>query len=165
MMTGFNADEIFEMAIRIEENGAAFYRKAAELNADQETRKFLSNLAAMEEVHQKVFAEMRKTLKDIEKGGKVFDPNDELSLYLASLADTIGGEGNPAAADALTGGESLDQILNTAIGLEKDSILFYLGLKDMVPEKHGRDRIDDIIKEERRHVAQLRGVLDKMAKN
>ena len=162
MAIGFNADEVFEMAVRIEENGTAFYLKAADLNSDPETRKFLENLAAMEKGHKKVFSEMRKTLADKEKAGKVFDPNDELSLYLASLADSIGGEGSPAAADALTGSEPLEEILNTAIGLEKDSILFYLGLKDMVPQKHGRNRIDDIIMEERRHVAQLKSVLSKM---
>jgi rubrerythrin len=162
MAIGFNADEVFEMAVRIEENGAAFYLRAADLNSDPETTKFLENLAAMEKGHKKVFSEMRKTLVDKEKAGKVFDPNDELSLYLASLADSIGGEGSPAAADALTGSEPLEEILNTAIGLEKDSILFYIGLKDMVPEKHGRGRIDDIIKQERQHVAQLKSVLSKM---
>jgi hypothetical protein len=71
---------------------------------------------------------------------------------LASLADSIGGEGSPSAADALTGSEPLEEIINTAIGLEKDSILFYLGLKDMVPEKHGGGRIDDINKKERRNL-------------
>lgn len=162
MAIGFNADEVFEMAVRIEENGAAFYLKAADLNPDPKNRKFLENLAAMEKGHKKVFSEMRKTLVDKEKAGKIFDPNDELSLYLASLADSIGGEGSPAAADALTGSESLAEILNIAIGLEKDSILFYLGLKDMVPEKQGRGRIDDIIKQERQHVAQLKSVLSKM---
>ncbi|NIP32685.1 hypothetical protein GWO25_02155, partial [Candidatus Saccharibacteria bacterium] len=34
MAAVFNADEIFEMAIRIENNGAAFYRKAASLQSN-----------------------------------------------------------------------------------------------------------------------------------
>jgi rubrerythrin len=50
-------------------------------------------------------------------------------------------------------------VLNTAIGLEKESVLFYLGLKDMVAEQYGRERIDDIIREERRHIAQLTSLL------
>ncbi len=42
-----------------------------------------------------------------------------------------------------------------AIGLEKESILFYLGLKDMVPPKYGQEKLDQIIHEEQRHVTQL----------
>jgi rubrerythrin len=45
----FNADEIFEMAIRIENNGAAFYRKAAGLQSDTKNHKFLESLAKMED--------------------------------------------------------------------------------------------------------------------
>jgi len=35
---------------------------------------------------------------------------------------------------------------------EKDSIVFYLGMKDMVPAKLGKNRLDDIIKEEMEHI-------------
>ena len=158
----FNSDEILEMAIRIESNGAAFYRKAAGMQSDAENKKFLEGLAAMEDQHQKTFAEMRKALTEKDKGGKVFDPYDETSQYLASMADTLGGEGSPTAADALTGDETLEDILETAVGLEKDSILFYLGLKDLVPHKYGQEKIDEIIREEKRHVAQLAGLLRKV---
>lgn len=158
----FNTDEVLEMAIRIESNSAAFYRKAAAMQTDAKNRKFLEGLAAMEDQHQKTFTEMRKTLTEKDKEGKVFDPYNEVSQYLASMADTLGGEGSPSAADALTGTETLEDILKTAIGLEKDSILFYLGLKDMVPPKYGKEKIDAIIKEEKRHVAQLSGILRKV---
>ena len=158
----FNSDEILEMAIRIEANGAAFYRKAAAMQSDAESKKFLEGLAAMEDQHQRTFAEMRKTLTEADKGGKVFDPYNEESQYLASMADTLGGEGSPTVADALTGNETLEDILRTALGLEKDSILFYLGLKDMVPASYGQEKIDKIIREEKRHVAQLAGLLKKV---
>ncbi|MBW2641051.1 MAG: rubrerythrin, partial [Deltaproteobacteria bacterium] len=70
----FNADEIFEMAIRIENNGAAFYRKAASLQSDDKNKKFLEGLAKMEDQHKKIFTELRTTLKEKEKDPKVFDP-------------------------------------------------------------------------------------------
>ena len=70
----FNADEIFEMAIRIENNAADFYRKAASLQSDTENQKFLERLAGMEVQHQKIFTEMRTTLTEKEKDPKVFDP-------------------------------------------------------------------------------------------
>jgi rubrerythrin len=162
MAIGFNADEVFEMAIRIESNGAAFYRKAASLQPDAKNREFLQGLAAMEDKHQEIFTEMRKTLTEKDKSGTVFDPQGEVGLYLSSMADNLGGEGSPSAADALTGKETLEDIVNTALGLEKDSILFYLGIRDIVPQKHGQDKIDGIIKEERKHVAQLTGILNKI---
>jgi len=55
-------------------------------------------------------------------------------------------------------------VVAIAVGLEKESILFYVGIKDMVPPKFGRDKIDQIIREEAQHVAQLKGFLQK-AKN
>jgi rubrerythrin len=162
MVMGFNADEVLEMAIRIEENGAAFYRKAAGLQSDAKNREFLEKLAAMEDGHKATFMEMRKTLTDKEKGGKVFDPQDELSLYLSAMADAHRGEGSPSAADSLTGTETMEEIVTIAIGLEKESVLFYLGLKDMVPPKYGLERIDNIIREERSHIAQLTSLLGRL---
>ena len=158
----FNADEIFEMAIRIENNGAAFYLKAAGLQSDTKNQKFLEGLASMEDQHQKIFTEMRTTLTEKDKSPKVFDPYDEVSQYLAAMADTLGGEGSPSVADSLTGDETLEEILRIAVGLEKDSILFYLGIKDLITSQSGKDRIDEIIREERRHVAQLSNLLEKL---
>ena len=158
----FNADEIFEMAIRIENNGAAFYRKAAGLQSDTKNQKFLEGLANMEDQHQKIFTEMRTTLTQKDKDPKVFDPYDEVSQYLAAMADTMGGEGSPSVADSLTGDETLEEILRIAVGLEKDSILFYLGIKDLIPSQSGQDRIGEVNREERRHVAQLSNLLEKL---
>lgn len=151
----FNANEIFEMAIRIEENGAQFYRKAAEFQSDEENRRGLEKLAAMEETHKATFEKMRKDLSAAEKTTTVFDPKNESSQYLAAMADTHGGEGSPAAADRLTGKESMNEIVDIALDLEKESILFYLGLKDLVPAQYGQDKLDKIIDEERRHIIQL----------
>jgi rubrerythrin len=162
MVYDFSADEVFEMAIRIEENGAAFYRKAAGLQSDASNREFLKKLATMEDHHRLTFVEMRKSLADREKTETVFDPEGELSLYLASMADRHGGEGSPVAADALTGEEKMDEIITTAIGLEKESILFYVGFRDMVPLEYGKDKIDEIIREEQRHIVQLNAFLGRL---
>jgi len=158
----FTADEIFEVAIRIEANGASFYRKAATTQSEDSNRVFLEKLAAMEDHHQETFEKMRKGLKPQEKQTTVFDPNQEAAQYLAAMADTHGGEGSPTAADALTGDESIQEIIDIAIGLEKESILFYLGLKDFVPPEYGQDKLDRIIREEQRHIIQLKGFLKKL---
>ena len=46
-------------------------------------------------------------------------------------------------------------MLRMAIGLEKDSIVFYLGLKELVPERLGKGRLDGIIQEEYGHINSL----------
>ena len=58
-------------------------------------------------------------------------------------------------AELFTGKETMENILQTAMGMEKDSIVFYLGMKELVPERLGKDRIDAIIKEEMGHLASL----------
>jgi rubrerythrin len=161
MAYDFNAQEAFEMAIQIEKNGAAFYRKAASLQEDAQNQTFLETIARMEDRHKEGFEEMKTRLTDLEKTQTVFDPNDELHLYLKDMADAHGGEGNPDVTDQLTGDETMAQIIKTAIALEKESILFYVGLKDLVPPKFGREKINAIINEEKKHIVQLNGFLKK----
>ena len=151
----FNANEMLDLAIRIEENGGRFYRKAAQLQTDPENQALLDQLANMEAHHKLTFETMKKSVSEAGKTATVFDPLDESGQYLAAMADTHGGEGSPAIADTLTGKESMVQIIDIAIGLEKESILFYLGLKDMVPPKYGREELDRIIREEQQHLTQL----------
>lgn len=161
MAYDFNVDEVFEMAIQIEANGAKFYRKAAELQQDPDNKAFLEKLARMEDKHKTTFEAMRKQVSEKEKQETVFDPANELSMYLKAMADSHGGEGNPDVVESFTGEEPIEEIITTAIGLEKESILFYLGLKDLVPAKYGHDKLDEIIREEKLHIAQLNGFLKK----
>lgn len=153
MSIRFSAQDVFQMAEKIEVNGANFYRRAAKLQPA--SAGLLTKLAAMEDVHKAVFADMRSKLSEAEKEPTAYDPNDESLMYLNAMADFHGGEGAPEAAASLTGKESMAEILNIAIGLEKKSILFYLGMKDLVPAKLGVDKIDKIIAEEKKHVVTL----------
>ena len=59
-------------------------------------------------------------------------------------------------------GKRIRRILLAAIGLEKDSIIFYLGMKELVPENLGKNRIDKIIKEEMGHIRLLSGFQKKL---
>jgi len=49
----------------------------------------------------------------------------------------------------------MKEILKAAILAEKDSIVFYLGMKEMVPEDFGKAKIDIITKEEMSHIKLL----------
>ncbi len=158
----FNADEVFDMAVRIETNGAEFYRKAASLQEDEENSNFLNGLARMEDRHKKTFEDMRHAFTEKGMGEETFDPDGEGSAYLHALAEAHGGEGSSKIADSLSGSESMKQILDIALGLEKKSILYYVGLKELVPKSLGKDTIDEIIAEEHKHVAQISKILSNL---
>ena len=151
----FNADEILEMAELIERNGARFYRKAAELVEDAAISKIFEDLAVWEDGHERIFATMRTDLADQEREPKVFDPERETSMYLRAMADGHVFDAKVDPADTLTGKESAEDILRMAIGQEKDSIVFYTGLKETISQTTGRERIEAIIKEEMGHIGFL----------
>ena len=149
MSYDFNADDIFEIAEQLERNGAKFYRNAADGISDPASKAFLLKLAVMEDEHEKTFHSLRTTLTGEEKAPTVFDPQDEAVLYLKALADTR------VFFEKEMAGTSMKEILKSAIEAEKDSIVFYLGMKDAVPEKSGRNKIETIIKEEMGHIRIL----------
>jgi rubrerythrin len=150
-MITFNADEILEMAVQIEHNGAAFYRKAASFLP--EARTLLTKLAAMEDDHERTFAAMRSALTDEETKPLTADPDNQAAQYLKAMADARVFTADPK--DVLTGKESLREVILAAIGKEKDSIVFYQSMKDVVPRSAGTARIDDIIRQEIGHILQL----------
>jgi rubrerythrin len=158
----FNADEVFEMAEQIERNGAKFYREAASRTADKNLKGMFLQMADMEDGHLKTFQQMRKELAAQEKEATAFDPYDEAALYLQTMADAKGSEGMKAPDVKLTGNESPAELLEIAIGAEKNSVLFYVGLKDLVSAQAGRDKVEAIIREEVGHVADLKRQLTAM---
>lgn len=155
MRVSFNADEIFELAERIERNGAAFYRKAAGIVSDPNLQSRLRELAAWEDEHQKTFASMRAQLTEKEREPQVFDPDDDNSLYLAAMADRNVFDVDADPAELLTNDMTLEDILKMAIAAEKDSIVFYVGMQPFLPERLGKGKIDAIINEEKGHIALL----------
>jgi len=149
MVYDFTADDVFEMAEQLERNGAKFYRTAAENVADPSAKDLLLGLATMEDEHLKTFASLKADLTEAEKTTTFFDPEDESALYLRALADTR------VFFEKEIDVSSMKDILKAAILAEKDSIVFYLGMKDFVPNQLGKNRLDTIIKEEMGHIRIL----------
>lgn len=164
MAIRFNANEVFEMAERAESNAAAFYRKAAELHGkgDTQNTEFLLKMAAMEDEHRATFAKMREELPAEMREETAYDPYLEANLYLDEMADSKAGEGAPAAAAELTGDESFADVVRTSVNMEAQAIAFYVGVKDMVSDKLGKDNVEAIIEEEKSHLVTLTTALRKL---
>jgi rubrerythrin len=154
----FNADEIFDMAEQIERSGGQFYRKSAQQVKDTTVKDLLLRLASMEDDHLKTFVKMRAALSEKEKQAMTFDPDNEAGLYLSSLART------KVFFEKEMETSTLEGIFKAALTAEKDSIIFYVGMLDWVPENLGRGKISDIIKEEKKHIRLIGDMLADLKK-
>jgi len=157
----FNIDEIFALAEEIERNGAKFYRKALLSFNDGKIKKILEDLAEMEDRHESFFIDLRKQIREEERRAESFDPYGDAERYLRAIAGGYIFKKDKDPSTLLTGKEDKSEIITIAIGLEKDSIAFYTGIREAVPEDLGKGRIAEIIAEEMRHVIILGEMRDK----
>lgn len=153
MAIQFTAAEILEMAEQIERNGSAFYRAAAKLNP--QSGRLLLTLAGQEDGHLAIFTGMRRQLDARASEPVTYDPDGEAALYLKAMADRSVFNVDQDPATLINSKDSLAHILGVAARLEKDSIVFYTGMKSLVPAALGQAKLDAIIKEEWNHIVFL----------
>jgi rubrerythrin len=147
-MSIFAASDVLQFAVRMEENGGLFYRKAAELSDNSDAKKVFLHLASEEAEHLKTF---EKFLSKVE----LYEPTEDYpGEYLAYLHNYI--DGKVFFSEETCALKSIDvaSALDFAIQREMDAILYYTELKAFVSE-NDQKTIDAIIEEERRHFAQL----------
>ncbi|MBW1863148.1 MAG: rubrerythrin, partial [Deltaproteobacteria bacterium] len=117
------------------------------------------DLAAMEDEHEKVFISMRADLSDKEREPTVFDPEGESSLYLRALADLRVFDEKATEdfvlPEELAEKDKMKKVFLEAINREKESIVLYVGMKELLPANLGKNKIDDIIKQEMEHIRLL----------
>ena len=154
MNVTFNAFEVFEIAEQIERNGTNFYIRAAELFDDPDICQMFLRLAEWEKEHELTFARMKQQLPEQSLQASTSEADDLLPdpRVMAGLA-VFGIRSDPA--EELRGRQEKTDIIRRAVEKEKDSIVFYHGLKEFVPAGAGKDKIDAIIKEEMRHIVIL----------
>lgn len=161
-MDFFNASEILQFAIRIEENGEKIYRQFSKTVKDDKVKKLFDYLAGEEVKHRKTFQEM---VSKIEKYEPPESYPGEYFAYLRAYADDIIftykklDKELSEITDAMTA-------IEFGIRREVDSILYYLEMKNFVPENQ-RDTIYKVVDEERSHylkLIEIRKSYEKMAK-
>jgi rubrerythrin len=151
----FSADDVFAIAEQIEVNGGEFYRKAADIVKDPAAKEMMLKLAAMEDDHKRFFAGLREQLKRPDGEPWEIDPDGEATRYLKAFAEGHVFSFHRDAASRAEKLSSVEEIIYTAIGFEKDAIVFFLGIKNFVPKWLGKNEVDRLIKEEQRHIVIL----------
>jgi len=151
MAVFFSGSELLEIAMGIERNGMAFYQALADKTGKRDIKDIYSYLAGEEKKHLDTFQGMSDSL------GQVKPPEtytEEYMLYLKSLVDSTVFS-NVAGAQQKAGKMSNEiEALDTGIQAEKDSILFYIELQNLVRERD-REIVLNIVDEEKKHLRQL----------
>jgi len=79
---------------------------------------------------------------------------EEYAAYLQALVDTAVFSEELINSEMATEADSDIKALELAIGAEKDAILFYYTMKEIMPQR-AQPTVDKIIAEEKSHLSQL----------
>jgi len=149
-MDKYSVSEIFQFAIKIEENGERFYRSLAKKLDDKELKELFEFLADAEIKHKNTFQDMVAKFENYES--QEIYPQEYFTYLQSYVKNTIFDIGQID--------EEIERIndpisaFTFAIKMEADSILYYMQIKDLVP-KEQHNVIDEIIEEERKHYVDL----------
>ena len=148
----FSDREILEIAIGIEKNGYTFYDTLTHSAGGVSARNIYGMLASREIEHMMTFKKMLKGITDVPSEEPY--SSEEYALYLKDLVDSTVFTNEQVAHEKAKKVKNDLEAINIALGAEKDSILFYYAIQDIVSPRD-RKALDLIIEEERSHVRQL----------
>lgn len=146
-----SGSEIVELGIQIEKNGRDFYNSVYSNSKNEKAKAIFKFLSQEEEKHVKVFQGILAKTQKYEPQGL---DSDEYYSYMTILASehifTQKDEGKDAAKTIKNDKEAVQR----GIGFEQDSIVFYEGLKKIVPD-YDQKIVKEIIIQEQSHLKQL----------
>ena len=158
MVNIFSGSEIVELGIQIEKNGRDFYNALVGKSKNQKAKEKFKYLAGEEEKHIEVFS---KILDSVHKYEPPESYPGEYFAYMNALARdyifTQKDKGRKVAKDVKGDKEAIE----LGIRFEKDSIIFYTGMKRIVPE-YDHKIVDKLISQEQDHLRQLSGLKESL---
>jgi len=143
-MIDFTLRYAIEMAVKAEELGINFYSKLANRFPNNENITGVFNILARDEiVHKKQFLQLLETFADetfkVSEDEIVFLNACDISNYFPSMENI---------PENITEKE----VLKYAFNFEKETVLYYAGIKDIIGENKV---LDEIIKREKTHIIKL----------
>lgn len=147
-MEKYSIREAVAQAVQAEKLGYQFYISMAErFRADEGLNSLFTVLAAKELQHEKRFSELLGILKDPEPAGW-----EEAEQYLRAIVESEFFLGKNKSLPSMEKVKTVEDAVSFAVGFEKDTLLYFYGIRDVVKEK---EVIDEIINEERSHIRWL----------
>ncbi|MBL7202273.1 MAG: ferritin family protein [Anaerolineae bacterium] len=155
-MAFLKAADAIEMAMGIETSGETFYRVVAQKAKMEGVQALFEDLAVQEVRHYATFKKLGETLRD--RLMMSADEWDEYQGYLEATVQSALFEGPDRALAAAEEVEDEKEALRMAMGFEKETLLFFYNLRDIVSQADAKT-IDKIIAEEKAHLRRLAGLL------
>ena len=151
MSVFFSGRELVDIAVGIERRGVAFYDTLVDSTKDARAKDIYRNLADQEREHMETFGNMLGSVSDYSLPETYSEEND---AYLKALVDSTIFPDDQVVQEMAQKVGSDAEAVQIAIGAEKESILFYLQMRDLV---RGADSevVSKIIEEERSHLRHL----------
>ena len=152
----FNAASIFEIGVQIEKNGKLFYQEVAKGISDERLQSVFLELAQWEDQHVELFQHLLEELPDAMRQDDIFDPDGEMLSFLRAAADShvfVTTTDIAALANELC--VSPSKAFDMALTFEKDSVVYYTTMKNVVAKHMGQEKIDQLIEEELKHISIL----------
>jgi len=140
--------DLLDMAVNLEKEGAEFYEKLSHLAKNKVTREIFKNFASDELKHVKTFTELKKSeqmVKDVPYDSELKELIDEISheevLPLVQEGDV----------------ENIHPLTAIKIGIktEKNTVKFYKHILKRMKTEDGKKTLETLINEEKRHAANL----------
>jgi rubrerythrin len=145
----FTLEEICNLGIQIERNGEKFYRDALKQPWSTPLASMLNMLAEEEARHVDFFVKQKEKLSA--EGG---DPELE-SMGREMLKEVLGSETFSLKETDLSKIRSIEQLRQTALEFERDTIVFYEMIRAFLAERETAEQLDAIIEEENKHIRLL----------
>ena len=149
MPISFSGKDLVRTAISIERNGIAFYDIMAVSTENDETSDIFRHLAQMEREHILIFQDMLRE-SDAYTGVEA----EEHISYIRALAANAVFTDELVTSEMAAQADSDIKALELAIAAEKDSLLFYYQMRDVLP-RQAHSVVNKIMDEEKSHLMQL----------
>ena len=157
----FSGCEILDVALQIEKNGRAFYEELTKCARNEKVKEVVSFMMEEEAKHLETFKTMQEALACENYTTSETYPG-EYQAYVKALADSHVFTKEHDVREQCKRLETDSDAIQAAIGLEKDSIVFY---NEMMRFLRDSDKmtISKVIDEERAHIAKLWELKTKLA--
>jgi rubrerythrin len=159
MSIAFSIGELIKIAVGIEKQGIVFYDVMARSTQQPIERNLFIRLAEAERTHMETFKRM---LREADTYTSSEDQQREYDDYLRALVNNAVFTDEMATSELATRTDSDAGALDIGIRAEKDSILFYYYMKEVMPTT-GVAILDKILNEEKLHLSQLSEIKNTMS--
>lgn len=147
-MKKLSINEVVEQAVRTEKLGYEFYTKTAKKFEDDSSLKNLFTTLAQKELqHEEVFLKLKDRVDDDD-----IENWEEVSNYFRAIVESEFFLGKNKSLPSLDHITSVAEAVKFAIGFERETILFFCGLREAVKDT---EIVEEIIKEEKSHIMWL----------